>query len=544
MPTALNKRTKAVTRFLMSVSITALAAGCGISPHPLTDQEFAAGAAADRVAMFKDQAPLDRPLTLGDAIARVLRYNLDHSTKMMEEALALGQLDLERWDMLPKLTTTAGYVGRSDHATVTATDSVTGQPALANPFYSLDRDRRVADLTASWNLLDFGVSYVNARENADRVIIAEERRRKAAQNLVQEVRSAYWRALATQQLHGRVDAVIRDADQALKLSSKVEAEQLRNPLDALRYQQTLLESLGQLEAINHDLSSAKAELAALINVPPGSDFTLATPTEADMKLPEWTIPVEQMEELAFTHNPELHEQTYQSRIAVEETRKEFLKMLPGINLNAGRNYDSNSFLINNTWSAATATVSWNLFSLVSAPDRIHYARDNETLAERRRLALRMAVLAQVHVSRAQYESASRQYSRADALYRVESKIAAATAKRQQNDAQSDLERIGSATSAIAAELRRYQTLAQAQGALGRIEATLGIDPVPPDVKTADLDTLGKAITARLDAMQDPASALPAAEDQPASAPPPEEVAAAPAGLLVKVSSTGSPAAAQ
>jgi len=511
-------KTKRLARLVMSVSLAALAAGCGIAPHPLTDQEFAAGAVADRAEMFKGQAPLDKPLTLGDAIARVLRYNLDHSTKMMEEALALGQLDLDRWDMLPKMTASAGYVGRSDHDTVRSRDAITLEPALADPYYSLDRDRHVADLTASWNILDFGVSYVNARESGDRVLIAGERRRKAMQNLVQEVRSAYWRALATQQLHDRVGAVINDADQALKASNQVEAEQLRNPLDALRYQKTLLESLRQLEAINQELSTAKAELAALINVPPSSDFTLAAPTDADMKLPQWTMPVEQMEEMAFANNPDLHEQVYQSRIAVQETRKEFLKMLPGIDLTAGRNYDSNSFLISNTWNQASAMVSWNLFSLISAPDRIRLAHDNEALADRRRLALRMALLAQVHVSRQQYESESRQFNLADTLFHVESKIAAATAQRQANDAQSDLERIGSATSAIAAELRRYQTLAQAQGALGRIEATLGIDPVPGNLGTADIGALGTAITARLDAMQDPLAQDPLAQDPVAQNP--------------------------
>jgi hypothetical protein len=227
-----------------------------------------------------------------------------------------------------------------------------------------------------------------------------------------------------------------------------------------------------------------------------------------------------MEEMAFAHNPDLHEQVYQSRIAVQETRKEFLKMLPGIDLTAGRNYDSNSFLVSNTWGQASALVSWNLFSLISAPDRIRLAHDNEALADRRRLALRMALLAQVHVSRQQYESESHQFDLADALFHVESKIAAATAQRQANDAQSDLERIGSATSAIAAELRRYQTLAQAQGALGRIEATLGIDPVPGELGTADIGALGAAITARLDGMQNPGAQNPVAQAPVAEEPAP------------------------
>jgi outer membrane protein TolC len=496
--TVLNQHVGHMARILISVSAMALVSGCAVVPTPLSDQEFAAKAADDRKAMFLKQEPLlEKPLTLGDAVARVLRYNLDNRSKMMEQAQALNQLDLDRWDLLPKLTTDAGYMNRSDHATTTSRDSVTLEPALSNPYYSMDRDHFTADLTLSWNVLDFGVSYLTAHQDADRALIAEERRRKTVQNLVQEVRQAYWRALAAQELRGRVETSIADADKALKASSQVEAEHLRNPLDALRYQKTLLESLRQLEAINQELSTARNELAALINVAPGTPLVLEKPSAEEMHLPVWSLPVEQMEELAFAHNADLREQVYQERITVDETRKEFLKLLPGISFSAGRDYDSNSFLQNNAWNEAAAKVSWNLLSLVSAPDRIHNAHNNENIVEARRLALRMAVLAQVHVSRQQYENAASQFGRADALFDVERKIAAATAERQENDAQSVLENIGTQTSAIAAELRRYQSLALAQGALGRVEATLGIDPLSSDMSNADIGTLGDKITARL-----------------------------------------------
>ena len=54
----------------------------------------------------------------------------------------------------------------------------------------------------SWNLLDFGVSYYRARQQADQVLIAEERKRKVVQNILADTRNAYWRALET---NGRPD---------------------------------------------------------------------------------------------------------------------------------------------------------------------------------------------------------------------------------------------------------------------------------------------------------------------------------------------------
>ncbi len=507
-------KTTRITGLLASVSLVVLLSACALTPEPYSKAEFQAKGAKDRAAMFKDVAPITKPLTLADAIARVLHYNLDQRSKMMESALALGQLDLDSYDLLPKLVASAGYENRSDHATTLSRDAVTLQPSLADPSYSLDRDRRVADLTASWNVLDFGVSWYTAKQNADRALMAEERRRKTVANLIAEVRSAYWRAAAAQTLAEPVKQAIAIGEKGLADAEKVEDEKLKNPLESLRQQKTLLENLRQLEGVQQELVTARAELAALINVAPNDPFTLALPAGGDMAAPSWDMPVEQMEEEAFTNNPDLREQVYQTRVSVDETRKAILRLLPGITFSSGRNYDSNSFLENQLWNEASAKISFNLFNIIAAPDNIHYAQTAEQVVEAKRLALRMAVLAQVHVSRNQFDSAVQQYKRADRLYQVETKLADTTARRQESDAQSVLERVASQTSAIAAELRRYQTFAQAQTALGRMQATLGQDPVPPTLASRDLDSVSKDVAARLGALEH--GIEPATSRQPAA----------------------------
>ena len=102
---------------------------------------------------------------------------------MMEEALALGQTELGRFDLLPRLTFNAGYVEKSDSLATTSRDAVTGQSSDAHPTYSNDRWSKTLDLGLSWNILDFGVSYFTAHQNADRVLVAAERRRKAVHTL-------------------------------------------------------------------------------------------------------------------------------------------------------------------------------------------------------------------------------------------------------------------------------------------------------------------------------------------------------------------------
>lgn len=487
--------------FLASAALAALLSACAVTPKPLGQAELAAQAETDRKLMFGDAEPLEAPLTLPEAIARVLKHNLDQRAKLMEEALARGQLKVDRFDLLPQLTASAGYRYRSEYNAVRSRDLFTGKPSDANPTYSTDRNLFDADLGLTWNILDFGVGYYNAQQNADRALIAGERRRRTAANLIQEVRFAYWRAAAAQALKDKVSASITLAEKALADAEQVEREGLRDPMTSLQFQKTLLESLRQLEAIQHELAAAQAELAALINVAPGTEIRLAVSSETALEVPGWALTPRQMEELAFVNNPDLREQAYQSRIAADETRKAVLRLLPGVSLNLAHKYDSNGFLYENQWNEVGVRVSWNLFNLLSAPSRIKHAKALETVTEAKRLALRMAVLAQVHVAHHQFQAATRQYARSEQLWQVDSRLAQSAARRQELSAQGLIERVAAETAAISAELRRYQSYAQLQAALGRMQSSIGVDALPATAASHDLPALTKAIAAHLDRLQ-------------------------------------------
>jgi outer membrane protein TolC len=482
-----------MARLLAAVSTAALLSACAVTPTPFTQDEFSAKAKADRTAMFEGQEVMTKPLTLADAVARVLKYNLDKRAKMMDEALALGQTSLDRFDLLPKLTANAGYTERSAPNATRSRDLYTQTTSTSNPSYSADRFSITNDLGLTWNILDFGVSYFTAHQNADRALIAQEKRRKTVNNLVQEVRFTFWRAAAAQTLKAKVTETIASAETALKDSERVEAERLKNPTESLRIQKTLLESIRQLEAIDQELTTAKAELAALINVAPGSDFKLDVPDTGGMTIPAWSMPIEQMEEAALINNPDLREQDYQSRIAIDDTHKEILKLLPGVTLSFSRQYDSNSFLMDNRWNDVGTKVTWNLINLLSAPDRLAHTDSAEKVADAKRIALRMAVLAQVHVISHQFASAAKQFERADKLWGIEKRLADASGNQQRGGTANDIERISSETSAIAAELRRFQTYAQMQSAYGKLQSTIGADPVPDRVASHSLDGLSGAI---------------------------------------------------
>ncbi|WP_242390504.1 TolC family protein [Pararhodospirillum photometricum] len=466
-------------RLGLSVSFLALLSACAVQPEPFTASDLAQQALDDRLALFKDTAPLAGPMTLDEAMARALAHNLDKRSKMMEEALALGQTEVDAFEMLPKLAANAGYTYRSEYYATRSRDLVTGitNPNI-NPTYSQDREVFTSDLTMSWNILDFGVSYYTAHQNANRALIAQERRRKAVHTLVQEVRTAFWRTAAYQTLKGDVDRTMQEAQAALERSRIVERENLRAPAEALRYQKSLLETLRQLTLLQQDLSTAPLELAALVNLPPSQDIRVVVP--ADLAVRIWDMPLERMEDLAFNNNPDLREQGYQTRIAVEETRKAILKLLPGVSLTAGPQYDSNSFLVDQQWFSAGAKLSWSLMNLVAAPTTLKLADTNEKVAEARRLALRMAVLAQVHVAERQFRNAVTQFRQSDALWSVDRRLAELSEARSASNAQGVLERVAAQASSITSQVRRFQGYAQMEQAYAKILSTLGEDPLPPE----------------------------------------------------------------
>ena len=384
-------------------------------PKELTKIELEDSAEIDKALMFGTKEKLLGSISLEEAIARALKYNLDSRARSMEQALALNQVDLDNYQLLPSLTMNAGY---SDRSGWNATNSKTlkGPPPSSQYSYGADKRLFTGDLSLSWNILDFGVSYYNAKQNADRSLIAEERRRKVVESLIREVQFSYWRMVASQKLENRVKRAIERAEQALVSAGKVEKEKLKNPTEILVFQKQLLQKLRRVETVNQVLASARIELAALINVPPSTQFRVVPPTSDKLSLPKWVLGIEQMERMAFQNNPDIREKLYMSRISVGDAKKSLITFLPGLELKGGRNYNSNSFMDSNRWFEWSSTLSLKVLKLLSLPDQLKYNKANRALSDAQRIALRMAVLAQVHVADLNYANAVKQYTRANELY--------------------------------------------------------------------------------------------------------------------------------
>ena len=237
------------------------ASGCAITPEPVTPEERSALIAADRQALFRNQEPVTGPISLEEAMARAIKYNLDYRLTAMDQALQNRQLDLTRYDMLPRLVAAAGGTARSNENLSVSENTRTGVKST-DPSLSQDQERFTTDLTLSWNVLDFGVSYYQARQQADRALIADERRRRVVHSVIQQVRAAYWQAVSAERIEAAIGPILAETRQALSDARSVEEQRLRPPVEVLRYQKALIEVMRQLETVEQDLAIAKAQLRA------------------------------------------------------------------------------------------------------------------------------------------------------------------------------------------------------------------------------------------------------------------------------------------
>lgn len=483
---------KRAVRTLALIAAAGLLGACAIQPRPLSTVETGERIDQDLMAIFADQEPLEGPVTLHEAMARAIRYNLDHRVRVIEQALAQRQFDLSRYDMLPDAVAETGFVGRSNTQASFSENVFTGEESLVTST-SLEDERYVADMSVVWNVLDFGVSYFAARQQSDRAMIAYERRRRAIHDITQDVRTAYWRAVAAERLLDRIGPLLERVESALETWRRIERQGLQPPLEALLPQRTLLETRRQLLTLRRELTVAEARLAALINVPPGTDIEISVPDPQDFRLPVIDATPPEMERVALTNRPELREEDYQTRVAQAEVRKATLRLLPGVEFDAGISFDSNRFLLNNFWSDYGIRISWDLLSIINGAPQIRFAEAQQDLVDARRRALTMAVLAQVYVSWLTYQEALDVYQTATERDDVEQRVFERTRATQQAGRGGELQLIQTELRALLAALRRHLAYAQLQNAAGQVFVSVGADPLPHEVADASIDALAAAL---------------------------------------------------
>ncbi|CAK0751980.1 hypothetical protein CCP2SC5_1850003 [Azospirillaceae bacterium] len=487
-----NLASKQLRHILLSGVVLALTA-CAAVPEPFSIDETRERVNRDKAVIFGSSAPISGPIALDEALARAIKFNLDHRSEMLSQVVSQRQLNLTSYDLLPKLVTSAGFNSRNNDL-ASSSESIRTHAQSLEPSTSSERSLVSAQAALTWNILDFGVSYIRAQQSADRTLIADEQKRKVIHNILQDVRTTYWRAVAAERLIGRLDPLLKRTERALADAQALEIKSVRAPLEELQYQRALLNTLEQLRALRRELVGSKTQLAALMNLPPNAEYRVRLPENASQYIVP-TLPVSpaEAEEMALYNRPELFQSSYESRISGAETNRILLEMLPGVSFSIGGNYDSNHYTVNSAWASYGVNVVWNLLTLFSTPARLELAEADELMKNVKRAALSMAILAQVEVAYLRYRHAVEEFSTARVQADVESRILrqlSIAGKLKQVD---ELSVIQAEAEDVFGALRRDTAYANLQNAYGAVMVSIGVDPLPTTLTSDTLPSLTQAV---------------------------------------------------
>ena len=262
-----------------------------------------------------------------------------------------------------------------------------------------------------------------------------------------------------------------------------------------RYQRALLDAMSLVTQKRQEMELARRELAALMNLAPNTQFTLADTSEGALApLPS---SIGQLETMALEQRPELREEDYKTRIDALEAKKQITALFPNLNLFGGIGYDSNKYLYNENWTQGGLSMSMNLVRLAGIPAIKRANKARMEVDDARRMALSMAVVTQVRVSVERYKLAVYDHDLAQESASVDQRLAAVSRAGSDNQLTSDLETLRTRARSLVSRFQEASSYAAAQSAYGRVLNSVGIDLMPAQVAGSDVATLSRAIQASL-----------------------------------------------
>lgn len=484
------------SRYILLFSLLLLLTGCSQSGKHMSAEKMLELISKDMEGLYYTQE-LEKPITVNDAIARALKYNIDARLLEYEQIVAEEEARLSTFDALPNLTAQTRLDGRDNERASSSRSVETGTESL-EPSVSLDRYRYSGKIEADLNLIDTSLAIVRTKQLGHSAQIAAERRRKVAHTIAQETRRLFWWAATAQLLDEEIKVLLKKGQGVLVQMRQAESEGLLVRSDALQKQSGLLTSLNELMEIRSRLAYSKEELSTFINIPPGYDFKLSVEEKdfTDDGLAEIKTPLEELILVALVSRPEIIEEGINNAISEKDRLNEILQALPGIGLRIGQEYDTNSFLVNRNWTSYSIDLSQNLIRLFTLPMRLNALETRKELERLRRKAILSSVIAQVFLAHKRVEIARDSFDLRKQLYSVDRKIIDDALSREAAELLAETEIINVKVKALLSQLRFNIAFIEVQDAQSSLIKELGIDVLPDTNTEKDLEAVSEIVEAR------------------------------------------------
>lgn len=354
-------------------------------------------------ALALSQPTIEGVLSLEDALARSFVYNVNYKVQREKAFTALASAGTTLEDYLPRATAYLSQTNRSNQqASVGQRVDDMGAPLPEDFFTASDQSSTVGSLTATWNLIDFGLTYLES-----------EKRKRLAQNqyqssliqcsaLASDVVSTYWRARAYERALEKNEWLRWRIETGLDLSRQNADASPDMRSAELMFQRELIDLYRWYDSIYVSVAPSKAKLASLANLPAGTEFKVDTTLNVSF-LPDLPTDHVELVKTALLNRPEINQRILMDEVSRISNRQDVLRLFPNLSVMFGANADSNSFLLNNSFTSVGANLSWSLYDIARVPDTLRRQTDQLQVTDLETQLVANAVTSQVAMSVTEFE---------------------------------------------------------------------------------------------------------------------------------------------
>ena len=465
---------KPAVTWLAALPLACLITACAAINPPVTDLQVGSLATELRADVASSGASLE--LTMDEAVDRAIAFNHSIKAKELETALAHARMLAQSGAMLPSLVAESQYYRR---------DRPLASHSNSSPTYSTSTDLRTIsrDITLSWNILDFGLSYVRAQQGLDKVYQQREELRRVRARIVEDTRTLFWRAVALKKVEVGSSRLRGKIEAALAVSRTAASDPAIDPMISINYQRETLNLQRELNLIEISLAGALDQLKQSIGEPNLPTLRLAAYGQRDhLPTPRTTS----MEDVgaALRQRPEIRQLMYDMRITEREVEAAVLQVLPGVTFSKSFSTESNSFLLHSHWIGWGTRIADNLIGVLRLPAELGAVDAQYQLHRQNAVATAATISMQVHVARAKLAVQHRVYHDAQRFAEVQKSLLRQVRASVAVGAAPQQALVREQLASLLAEVRALIAYGDLQGAIAAYATALGDDHIATDPPNA------------------------------------------------------------
>ena len=473
--------------YIIAAALLIVAAGCK------SFEEYQQERISKAVAHFEranyTNIPDGKVLSLDECFQMALKNNLDLKVFGLEEQVAKEMKTSKILGMLPELNISNNYAERNN-TPASSSRQIHGEgPGTYSYSQSQDRGVNYLNIDLALSVLDFGLAFFNTQQANDRLLLRQQRTRRAEQNLVLDTVRVYFQVAAAQRAVTITSELLKNCKNRYELINKLGDDGKITPFRAFDEVKRFVDMEKRLTNYIRSYENSCVELRSLLGLYPNS--AIKVDDSVLDKVPEFTFPqMEIMEQIALMKRPELYEIDMQKHINVLECRKTIVTMFPNVRIFMDFTNSNNSFLYHNSWWELGVRAAYNLLKLPQQIARYQAYSAQVDAEEYRSYAQAIAVMAQVRMAHANLTATRERLdidTKVNSAYRKNLEKAERSKKISSELSQLELDHMKLTTAET--EIEKNLTLGNYYVAYYRVLNTLGIE----NLHKATVDELKKTL---------------------------------------------------